>query len=599
MTSSDSIKPETTAIKEENTKKREVLYRKYRFSSFADMCGQDQVASFFINTIKYNKISHAYLFAGPRGTGKTSMARLFAKILNCTGKTTYEACNKCVNCLEFDKGTAIDVIEKDAASNRGIDEIRSLCEDASFMPAMGRYKIFILDEAHMLTKEASNAFLKTLEEPPPYVIFILATTELHKISATILSRCQLVNFSRIPIADIIKRLEHVISQENISRDANDKIKYSREAILLIAKKASGGMRDALSLLEYLIAICPDGDLKSETVERLLGVHSIKVIKKFVDSVISKKADEGLGIIRKVHSSGNELLAFLEALNSYLISLVLIKFGAADKSSLECDEDDLADMREMTEKVDERYLFKLVETYSECLSSIRYVPDQLVHLEFMFIKSIMARNEEPKQAAPKPAAVQVPQAAAVDMRAIEAMINQKIAAAKITTQAPVSGPQQGQTTRQASPAPGASTSSGADTGQGSPGQNGPRQSVSIDRVKSAWNSTYLTALKQASIPTHAVLSAGIIRGITGDFLEIDFSKNTFCGERMQTGNHMKIAEDVFADVFGGRLSFRIMVPASTKGSAEQRKHEIIEEKKNDPTLKKILEAFDGEIIDVHE
>lgn len=590
---------ETIVKKEEPKKTREVLYRKYRFSSFADMCGQDQVASFFINTIKYNKISHAYLFAGPRGTGKTSMARLFAKILNCTGKTTYEACNQCPNCVEFDRGTAIDIIEKDAASNRGIDEIRSLCEDASFMPSMGRYKIFILDEAHMLTKEASNAFLKTLEEPPPYVIFILATTELHKISATILSRCQLVNFSRIPVAGILKRLEYVVAQENLSRAGDDKIKIARDALVLIAKKAAGGMRDALSLLEYVIALCAaGGEIKSEVVEKLLGVHSVKAIKKFVDCVVSRNAGEGLDMLKQVHSSGNELLAFLESLNSYLISMVLIKFGSSGGSTLECDEDDLADMKEMADKVDERYLFRLIEIYSECLSTIRNVPDQLVHLEFVFIKSVIAKNEEPRPAAqPKPAEKPV-QAAVPDMAAIEALIERKIEAVRLAAaQARAAQPSA------ASQKPAQPSSPGAAAGaeKSAPASEGgaPRQNVSIDRVKSAWNSTYLSALKQSSIPTHAILSAGVVRGIAGGALEIDFSKNTFCGERMQTGNHLKIAEDVFAEVFGGRMPFKIIAPAATRGSAEQRKQEIIEEKKNDPTLKKILEAFNGEIVDVHE
>ncbi|HOT77613.1 MAG TPA: DNA polymerase III subunit gamma/tau, partial [Candidatus Wallbacteria bacterium] len=329
----DSVKrDETMPAAAGESKTREVFYRKYRFSSFSNMCGQQQVASFFINTIKYNKVSHAYLFSGPRGTGKTSMARLFAKILNCSEKTSYEPCGKCHNCVEFERGSAVDIIEMDAASNRKIDDIRSLRDDVAFMPINGKYKIFILDEAHMLTTEAANAFLKTLEEPPPYVIFILATTEHHKIPATILSRCQLVKFTRIATADIVKRLEFVVNEENAERNESQKIACERPALFLIAKKANGGMRDALSLLEYVIALSAGGKITSELVEQILGIHSTGQIKNFVESICSKNAEAGLEIINKIYEGGSELLSFIENLNSYLSTLTLIKIGVSASSS---------------------------------------------------------------------------------------------------------------------------------------------------------------------------------------------------------------------------------------------------------------------------
>ncbi len=583
---------ETEAMeKKDITSAKEVFYRKYRFATFSDMCGQEQVASFFINTIKYNKISHAYLFSGPRGTGKTSMARLFAKILNCTGKSTYEACGKCNNCIEFENGSAVDIIEMDAASNRKIENIRSLKDDVAFMPITGRYKIFILDEAHMLTTEAANAFLKTLEEPPPHVLFILATTEIHKIPATILSRCQLVAFSRISVADIMKRLEFIVAAENQCRPADDQITYERDALLLIAKKAQGGMRDALSLLEYVIALCLNKKIDCETIEHLLGVHSMKVIRDFVESIINKSPETGMKTIRKVYSAGNEILAFLESLNSYLNSMLLIKIGMSGASFFECDEQDFADMKTMSENIDRQKLFRLLEIYADCLSTIRAVPDQLVHLEFVYTRSIMSMDPAVNPAlSPAENAVPARNAEqALDMSRIERMINERIASLKLS----------------AAPQPaGSKTQSPSANAQGTdqlkPQKPGQPSKLTLDKVKMAWSSIFLPQLKQESIPTHAIMSSGVLAGFKDGVLEIDFTKNPFCGERIQSGSHLETSERVFAQSTGETVKFKIIMPSQNRTeAAEQRKKDILEEKKNDPVVQKILEAFDGEIVDIKE
>ncbi len=579
-----------TITKKENPAPKEVFYRKYRFATFTDMCGQEQVSSFFINTIKYNKVSHAYLFSGPRGTGKTSMARLFAKILNCTGKTTYEACGKCANCIEFENGSAVDIIEMDAASNRKIENIRSLKDDVAFMPIAGRYKIFILDEAHMLTTEAANAFLKTLEEPPPHVLFILATTEIHKIPATILSRCQLVAFSRISVADIMKRLEFIVAAENQSRASGDQITYERDALLLIAKKAQGGMRDALSLLEYVIALCLNKKIDCETIEHLLGVHSMKVIRDFVESIINKSPETGMRTIRKVYSAGNEILAFIESLNSYLNSMLLIKIGMDGASFFECDEEDFADMKAMSEKIDRQKLFRLLEIYAECLSTIRAVPDQLVHLEFVYTRSIMTID-----GSAIPAMVDNPAVAraassdqAFDMSKIEKMISERISALKLTAAPQSSGVKTG-----------GPSAHGQEGGQPKPQTGGPSK-LTLEKVKMAWSSIFLPQLKQESIPTHAIMSSGVLAGYRDGILDIDFTKNPFCGERIQSGSHLETSERVFAQSTGETVKFKIIMPSQNRTeAAEQRKKDILEEKKNDPVVQKILEAFDGEIIDVKE
>lgn len=576
---------------------KEVFYRKYRFSSFSNMCGQQQVASFFINTVKYNKISHAYLFSGPRGTGKTSMARLFAKILNCSEKTSVEPCGKCHNCLEFDRGSAVDIIEMDAASNRKIDDIRSLRDDVAFMPVSGKYKIFILDEAHMLTTEAANAFLKTLEEPPPHVIFILATTEHHKIPATILSRCQLVKFSRIAVADIVKRLEFVIGEENAARADGEKISCERAALFLIAKKANGGMRDALSLLEYVIALSGGAAITGESVETLLGMHSTGQIKNFVESIGLKKPETGLAIIKKAHEAGSELISFLESVNSYLTSLTLVKIGVSSASSLDCDEDDFAALGETASRFEARQLMALLEIYSECLSQIRFAPDQRAHLEFVYIRSIInpvpakgAQAPAPEASRPSPASAAASQAA-VDYARIEKMINDKIAAIAQLA------PQDRQAARTQSTG-GASESGPPATG--APARQGGESKLTLERIKLIWSSSYLGRLKEISIPTLAIISSGVLSKFSNGVLELDFTKNSFCGERMSSGNHLRLAEQAFAETYNEEAKFKIILPSQEKAArVEQRKKEMLEEKKNDPMVQKILQEFDGEIIDVEE
>jgi len=240
------------------------LYRKWRSQKFSEVVGQEHIVRALSNAIKMGWISHAYLFAGPRGTGKTTVARIFAKALNCREGPTVDPCNKCDQCISIQQGTSLDVIELDAASNRGIDEIRNLREQTRFVPMGGRYRVFIIDEAHMLTQEAFNALLKTLEEPPPGIMFILATTDPQKIPPTIISRCLRFDFRRIPDELIEKRLEEIARGESIE--------YEKGALEILARYADGSLRDALAYMEEAI-LYGGGSLKEKDVVECLGVPS--------------------------------------------------------------------------------------------------------------------------------------------------------------------------------------------------------------------------------------------------------------------------------------------------------------------------------------
>ena len=241
------------------------LYRKYRPQTFAHLVGQDHVSQTLLSALRLGRVSHAYLFTGPRGTGKTSTARLVAKALNCLDESSVEPCNACEICMEIADGRLIDIIEIDAASNRGIDEMRDLREKIHFAPTRAKLKVYIIDEVHMLTKEAFNALLKTLEEPPEHVYFVLATTEVHKIPETILSRCQRFDFQRIPVKVLVDRLSFIAQEE--------KIEVEEKALEMIAHHAEGGLRDAIGLLEQMAA---DGSLTVERVSTVLGIGGCEI-----------------------------------------------------------------------------------------------------------------------------------------------------------------------------------------------------------------------------------------------------------------------------------------------------------------------------------
>lgn len=276
------------------------LYRKYRPHNFDNLVGQDYIKTTLINALKNNNVSHAYLFTGPRGTGKTSTARLIAKALNCTNlQDDYEPCDECEFCTDINEGRLIDIIEIDAASNRGIDEVRDLKEKISFAPSRSKYKVYIVDEVHMMTKEAFNALLKTLEEPPSHAYFILATTEVHKVPETIISRCQRFDFKRISKKALMTRLNFIAQKENI--------KVEDSALEVISRYVDGGLRDAIGLLEQLTV---NDELTFEHVQEILGLSSFSFMENLYEAILAMDSLSALKIVNELHSQGSDFRQFL-------------------------------------------------------------------------------------------------------------------------------------------------------------------------------------------------------------------------------------------------------------------------------------------------
>ena len=292
------------------------LYRKYRPQTFHDLIGQENITQALTNAIELNKVAHAYLFCGPRGTGKTSSARIFAKSLNCIDGPTTKPCGKCPSCIDITNSTPVDVIEIDAASNRSVEDAQNILEKIQYVPIHGKYKIYIIDEVHMLSNQAFNALLKTLEEPPENVVFILATTEAHKVLETIVSRCQKFDFRRITVEDIVKRLEYISQEENIN--------ISKDALYAIAKSSQGGMRDSLALLDQLSILNTKKQIDVDDVENLLGKISVNILFELTEKITSNNPQEAILEINKIYSKGNEPLQILSNLIEYFRNLLIIK-----------------------------------------------------------------------------------------------------------------------------------------------------------------------------------------------------------------------------------------------------------------------------------
>ena len=355
-----------------------VLYRKYRPKTFGEIIGQDHIKKTLINALRLDKVAHAYLFTGVRGTGKTSIARLLAKAVNCTDRKESEPCNKCSACLEINQNKSMDLVEIDAASNRGIDEIRELRDGIKFSPSSLKYKVFIIDEVHQLTKEAFNALLKTLEEPPAHAIFILATTEIHKVPQTIISRCQKFDFHRLTLDKIVERLNWISQQE--------KVKIEKPALELIAVNADGSVRDGESLLGQVMSM-EDKNITLEEVQTILGVVDIKAVSDLIGYLANKESGKAISHINQVANQGYDLIQFSKSLISYFRKMMILKVddSLSKLVTAELTKEQIDDMIKQGEKFDSAELIKVIHLFIQAENEIKSADFQQLPLELAIVE----------------------------------------------------------------------------------------------------------------------------------------------------------------------------------------------------------------------
>lgn len=361
------------------------LYRKFRPSSFEDVKGQDHIVKTLKNQMKAERIGHAYLFCGTRGTGKTSVAKILAKAVNCEHPVDGSPCNECEMCRKMNHHTSMNVIEIDAASNNGVDNIREIIDEVQYSPTEGKYKVYIIDEVHMLSAGAFNALLKTLEEPPSYVIFILATTEVHKIPITILSRCQRYDFKRITIDTISNRLTELMHKEQIEAE--------ERAIRYVAKAADGSLRDALSLLDQCIAFYFGETLTFDKVLEVLGAVDVDVFHKLLDVILAEDVPSAMKFVEDIVITGRELGQFVIDFTWYLRNLLLLKTSEEAEHMLDVSSEQVTVLKSHAEQLSADTLMRYIRIFSELSNQLKYATQKRVLLELAIIKLCKPQMEQ--------------------------------------------------------------------------------------------------------------------------------------------------------------------------------------------------------------
>lgn len=505
----------------------QVLYRKWRPQTFAEVVGQEPVTRTLRNSVASGRLAHAYLLCGPRGTGKTSLGRLIAKAANCASPQEGEPCNRCDSCRSYLEGRALDFIEQDAASHNSVDDIRQLRENVVLNPMAGRYKVYLLDEVHMLSTSAENALLKTLEEPPPHIIFVLATTEPHRVSATIVSRCQRFDLRRIPLAAVVERLSFVCEQEGFTLDG--------PSLQEIARSATGSLRDAINALEQVVTYygpSPDLEQAQEALGLRVDARSGELARRVLANDPSGSGEgltEGLKLVASVRDDGVDMRQFSRQVIGYLRNLLLVKSGAAE--TLDLAAETLSEMRETAGGADSGVIVRALRALGRL--DFRDDPQSSLPLELALVE---LSAEPPPAERTDAAAPRNERAAGAPARA-EAVAPAEAPPAEVGSAAEAPGP--------VVPAEGAA-GEGATSGGPTDPSTGLEQSL-VEQVRQACkeNDKQLAALLNGSCE---------VQSLEGDVLILGFY-HTFHLERMESGTNVKRMEEVVSRLLGRAVTVR--------------------------------------------
>jgi DNA polymerase-3 subunit gamma/tau len=520
----------------------QVFYRKWRPQLLSEVVGQEHVTQTLLNALANERISHAYLFCGPRGTGKTSTARGLAKAVNCLTNGKGEPCNSCEMCRAITEGRAMDVIEVDAASNTGVDDIRSLREKVNYAPNQAHYKVYIIDEVHMLSTSASNALLKTLEEPPPHVIFILATTETHKILPTILSRCQRFDFHRLSQADVVTKLSRICENEGIN--------IPPEALKLIARAATGSMRDAENLLQQMMTYYGN-EITLQQAQTLLGYSGDRRAADLVKDIVNKDVASGVATINEVNDDGLDLRQFNRDVVEYLRALLLLKTGSGE--SLELTVDDVKELKEMAARAPLPQILKAIKQFSQLdlgLDNYSTLPLELATVDCT-LPDAEDKEKPARQPAPEPSAKKTPPKATPPAPEPEVARPEE-------KKAPEPEPRVEETVAKAEPVPAekplpveiTEPAVAAST------DSGPLEAGSaVEQLQTQWSKMINDAPEGlGKTPTAALLRSARPTKIEGDTITVSF-KYSYHKEKMDNLDNQKTAEKIVSSFLGRSCKVR--------------------------------------------
>jgi len=535
----------------------QVLARKWRPQVFDDVVGQGHITRTLQNAITTSRLSHAFLFSGPRGVGKTTTARILAKALNCAEGPTPTPCGKCDSCIETAAGTSVDVIEIDGASNRGIEHIRELREAVKYAPVGGKYKVYVIDEVHMLTNEAFNALLKTLEEPPPHVIFIFATTEPQKIPSTIHSRCQRYGFKRISLQEIIDRLRKIADAEGI--------RITDQGLAMIARAAEGSMRDSQSLLDQAVSYS-GMEIKDEDLQVTLGSIAQEALLRFTAGLLSRDAEGLLKLVDTLLEQGQDMRQFLSGVVEHLRNLLVIKISPDPGKIVELPATDIEAIKQQAAAAEAEHLLLLFDSLSKTLDDMRWSPHQRFTFEVGLIK---ASNLAPL----KPLAEVLARLTTLETRLASSHgtnaprvngVHER--SAEYPTKAPISS----------SPLmPAAAPSGGHDD---------------------AWN-RIMNALKSKKPGLASALAHSKLVEMTGTELVISIKGSSFQKDLVEKRENRSIIEDLAAEILSKKLKIKFQLLAeAAKHDTKQKmlKKQKLEER--DPIVQDALRIFGGEVVE---